>query len=259
MSKSTQPRILMVIPTLGERVDLLRKTLESIKSQSAPYDIVMVFPLKKTATAKLAKEYGAMMVEDPGSLSGAVNAGIATAKPYHEFIGWIGDDDLIAPESLKAGIDALDNHPKAVVAFGYCDYIDDKGGRIFTSKAGNLAPWIMKWGPNLMPCPGTVFRYSSLQKAGKFDETNKYSMDLDMFLRLRKLGKFVNTKRVMASFRWHPDSTTVANRKAVLRETEAVKRRHLPKHLQKISPLWDVPVRVATLLAAKRVNKLSRH
>lgn len=249
-------RILMVIPTLGERSELLRKTLESIRSQTGvAYDIVMIFPLKSSKTMKLAKEFGASVIEDPGGLSSAVNAGIAYAKPHHEFIGWIGDDDLIAPNSLRIGIEALDKNSKAVLAFGYCDYIDDKDRRIFTSRAGSLAPWIMTWGPNLMPCPGTVFRYSALKEAGEFDVENKYSMDLDMFLRLRKLGKFINTKQVMASFRWHPISTTVANRAKVLKETEMVKRKYLPRIVKPFAPLWEVPVRHATHIAAKRVTK----
>ena len=262
MTKSKAfPRILVVIPTLGQRTTLLRKTLESVKSQfPVSFDIVMVFPLKNKATMTLAKEYGALCVQDPGSLSGALNVGIATAiKPRHRYISWIGDDDLIAPESLSTTMTALDKNPDAVVAFGYCDYIDDKGFRIITSKAGNLAPWIMTWGPNLMPCPGTLFRYSALKSAGEFDVSNKYSMDLDMFLRLRKLGKFINTKTVLASFRWHPDSTTVANRNVVIKETEMVKRKYLPRPLRFIAPLWETPVRIATKIAAQHVSKLANN
>lgn len=251
----------MVVPTLGQRANLLRKTLDSIKSQSpVELDIVMIFPLKNKETAKLAKEYGAICVQDPGSLSGALNAGIAVAaKPHHEYIGWIGDDDLLAPQSLNIAMTELDGNPDAVLAFGYCDYIDDNGRKLFTSKAGSLAPWIMTWGPNLVPLPGIVFRQSSLSQAGIFDETNKYSMDLDMLLRLRKLGKFINTKNILASFRWHSSSTTVANRSAVLKETETVKRKYLPKPLQLIAPIWEIPVRFATKIAAERVSSLAKH
>ena len=249
----------MVIPTLGQRIDYLRLTLESIKAQAPTlYDIVMIYPLGNKAAAKLAKEYGASSVDDPGSISAAVNAGIATAKPHHKYIGWIGDDDLISPESLATAMNLLDQKPKAVVAFGYCDYIDSDGKKIFTSRAGTLAPWLMTWGPNLVPCPGAVFRTSALQATGGFDVNNKYSMDLDMFLRLRKIGKFINTKRIQASFRWHPTSTTVANRNKSLKETEEVKRKHLPKALRPFSPVWEIPVRHATRLAAKRVNAVAK-
>ncbi len=251
-------RMLVVLPTLGERTDLLRKTLDSIKMQSpVMYDVVMIYPLKSTDTAALAKEYGAISVDDPGGISAAVNAGIAQAKRSHDYVTWIGDDDIVTENSFSVAMKLLDQAPKAVVAFGYCDYIDSEGNKLFTSRAGNLAPWLMTWGPNLVPCPGAVFRLSAIRSVGAFDETNKYSMDLDMFLRLRKIGKFINTKRVQAAFRWHPTSTTVANRAKVVKETEAVKRKHLPKFLRPFTPLWNYPVRVATTFAARRVNHIA--
>lgn len=257
--KNDKARTLVVIPTLGLRLDLLRLTLQSIMSQAPiPFDIIMIYPLKNKEARAIADEFKAISVEDPGSISSALNAGIAQAKPWHEFISWIGDDDLIAPNSFKTCITALDNEPTATLAYGYCDYINSDGEKIFTSSAGNLAPWLMTWGPNLVPCPGILFRLSSLKKAGKFDVNNKYSMDLDMLLRLRKIGKFINTKTTLASFRWHPSSTTVANRKASLREAELVKRKYLPKYLRPIAPIWEMPVRLATIVAARRVNLLAK-
>lgn len=256
----SQPRsrVLITIPTLGERLDLLEETLESIKAQGKnAIDIVVVCPKKSTAAIKLAKKFGADIADDPGGLSAAVNVGMATAKPHHEYLCWMGDDDLLRPGALKKTMAALDANPEAVLAFGYCDYIDDKSHRIFTSRAGSLAPWIMTWGPNLVPLPGMLYRRTSLEQAGEFDPKLKYAMDLDVLLRLRKLGKFINVKETVGAFRWHPTSTTVANRNASLRETEMVKRRHLPALLRPFSALWEVPVRIATRAASRRVNKMA--
>jgi GT2 family glycosyltransferase len=260
MSKHEEKaRVLVVIPTLGEREELLRRTLESIKLQAPiKYDTVMVFPLKNKAIKTLAKEYGAEMVDDPGSLSSAVNAGIAMAKSNHEFISWIGDDDLLKKNSFKTAIKALDDNPDGVLAYGYCDYIDEDDRILFTNKAGRLAPWIMRWGPNLVPLPGMLFVKKALNKVGIFDEKNKYCMDLEMLLRLRSHGKFINTNFALAAFRWHSTSTTVSNRGKVLKETEEVKRRYLPAYLRPFSPLWDYPVRIATRIAAHRVTALAK-
>ena len=258
-SKAQKNKILIILPTLGQRTDFLRKTLDSIKLQKpVNYDLVMIFPKNSKETESLAKEFGAIIVEDHGKgLSSAVNEGLKQLKPIHKYFSWIGDDDLLSEKSLHNSQKALEENGEAVVAFGYCDYINNAGEKLFTNRTGNLAPWIMTWGPNLMPCPGTLFRCSAVKEAGQFDVNNKYSMDLDMFLRLRKLGKFINTKKTLAAFRWHSSSTTVANRKAVLKETESVKRKYLPKYLQTIAPIWEYPVRIATKLAVIRVNKLS--
>jgi GT2 family glycosyltransferase len=257
-TSTIKPRVLVVLPTLGKRNDLLRQTLKSIASQKPiTLDIVMIFPLKNQETKKLAKEYGAIMVDDPGGMSKAVNAGIAMAKPWHEYITWIGDDDYLKPGSLKTTAAALDSDNKAVVAFGYCEYINEDGKHIFTSRAGRFAPWVMRWGPNLVPMPGLLLRKSALEFAGIFDPKNKYSMDLDMLLRLRKQGKFINTRKVLAAFRWHANSQTVSNRDVVIKETEAVKRKYLPRPLQIISPIWHRPVRLATKIAARRVTAIA--
>jgi glycosyltransferase involved in cell wall biosynthesis len=252
-------RVLLIIPTLGRRVDLLRQTLESIRDQ-VPHraDIVIVCPSDAEEAVKLGAEFCARAVDDPGGMTAAINAGLAQAEPGHEYFNWIGDDDLLTPGSLAATVSALDADPGAVAAFGYCDYIDAADRVLFTSRAGVLAPWLMTWGPDLVPQPGALFRLVTVRQVGGLDPTLSYAMDLDMMLRLRRRGTFVNTGRTLSCFRWHPTSTTVANRTASLDEAEQVKRRYLSPAQRRLAPLWEGPVRAATRLAARRVNRLAR-
>ena len=98
----------------------------------------------------------------------------------------------------------------------------------------------------------------ALQKIGGFDPSLKYAMDLDAFLKLRKLGSFAWTRTPVSAFRWHPDSLTVANRLGSSREAESVKRRHLPRAIRPISGLWHRPIRWASAFAASRVNARAR-
>jgi len=255
---SSKPAILIVLPTLGKRPEYLKLTLETLAAQSpTKFDLVMVFPTSSKKTVALAKKYHATIVDDPGGMSAAVNAGIATAKPHHKFITWIGDDDYLTKDSLSVSSAALEANPDAIVAFGYCDYMTSTGKHILTSRAGRLAPWIMYWGPNLIPMPGLLMRKSALDKAGVFDVNNTWSMDLDMLIRLRKIGRFVNTKKTLAAFRWHEKSQTVANRPKVLAEVSKVQRSHMPRAISFFAPLWETPVRLATTVAAKRVNHIA--
>src|ERR1039458_5878444 len=94
-------RVLVVIPTLGDRLELLRETLRSVKDQSPVIaDVVVVCPKKSVAARKLAKEFGATVCDDPGSLSEAINVGFDLTKPWHEYVTEIGDDDLLRPGSI---------------------------------------------------------------------------------------------------------------------------------------------------------------
>jgi GT2 family glycosyltransferase len=258
---SSPPRVLLVVPTLGRRIELLEQTLRSINDQQIDgeraADVVVVTPAGAAEARTLAGRLGASVVDDSGGMSAAVNAGLSRAEPWHVYGNWIGDDDLLAPDSLATTVAALDADAAAVAAFGYCDYIDDSGTRLFTSRAGRLAPWLMTWGPDLVPQPGALFRLATVREVGGIDASLSYAMDLDLLLRLRRRGRLVNTRQVLASFRWHPNSTTVANRSPSLDEAERVKRRYLTPAGRRTAALWERPVRGATRLAVRRVNRLA--
>ena len=57
-------RILLVVPTLGTRHDLLEACLRSIRSQSTPAEVVIVSP-PNPAIRAFADSVSAQWVEDP--------------------------------------------------------------------------------------------------------------------------------------------------------------------------------------------------
>ncbi|MEO5711490.1 MAG: glycosyltransferase [Nocardioidaceae bacterium] len=259
MSHPRSPSVLVVVPTLGERIETLEESLTSVRAQKGvDTHLVVVVPDAATEAREVARRHGATLVSDPGrGLSAAVNVGIG-ARQGEEFYAWLGDDDLLVAGGLARLAGLLDADPAAVVAYGACPYIDDRGRTVTVSRAGDLAARILAWGPDLVPQPASLTRVEPLLAAGVYDETLKFAMDLDMFLRLKRLGRFVSTKEDVAAFRWHADSLTVANRGLSLAESEKVKRRYLRPGVRRFSPLWDVPVRVATRVAARQVNVRAR-
>jgi GT2 family glycosyltransferase len=246
----TTARILVVLPTLGQRPELLEQSLASIADQGDLVRCVVVAPSGVKKAQALAKAYGATWVPDPATgISAAVNAGIA-ARDGEEFYAWLGDDDLFRPGGLKVLVDLLERDPDSVLAFGACDYILNDGRTIATSRAGAAARWLLPWGPDLIPHPGTVVRLDDLVAIGGFDESLKFTLDLDAFLRLRARGSFAHTTTVVSAFRWHPDSLTVSDRRGSSREAMAVKARHLPGWLRPVHGLWSYPVWWASEVAA---------
>jgi GT2 family glycosyltransferase len=253
-------KILVVVPTLGDRLDFLKETLESVNAQRADValTLVVVSPSDAYEARRMADSFGAVLVEDPrAGISAAINRGIAAATT-EAYCSWLGDDDCFRPGGLLTLRSILDGDARAAVAYGGCDYIDPKGRILWVSAAGRLARFILPWGPNLIPNPAAMIRLDALRKTGGFDETLKLSMDLDMFLSLRRHGRLRSTRRVVAAFRWHPDSLTVANRTASSREAEAVRVRHLPGWLRPLAPVWHAPVRWASSIAASRVSARAR-
>jgi len=254
-----QPSVVVVIPTLGTRLDTLRESLDSVCAQDGvDVHLVVVVPSEADEARTIASRFGATLVNDPRrGLSAAVNAGIA-ARRGETYYAWLGDDDLLVPGGLRTLSGMLDAAPSAVVAYGGCRYIDDRGRTVTVSRAGGLATMVLPWGPNLLPQPASLSRVEALVAAGPYDESLRYAMDLDMWLRLRRMGPFLWTKEDVAAFRWHADSLTVSNRDLSLRETDDIKRRYLPRMARPLAPVWEVPVRVATRVAARQVSARAR-
>lgn len=252
-------RILVVLPTLGERLDTLRETLEAIDAQrhQVALRLVVVAPEGAQPAREMASGFGATIVDDPKTgISEAINRGIQ-AREGEEFYAWMGDDDLFRQGGLAKLQQLLEDHSDAIVAYGACEYIDPSGKVLATSSAGKLAQFLLPWGPDLIPHPGSMIRLDNLEAIGLFDPKLKYAMDLDAFRKLQKIGKFVCTREVVSAFRWHPDSLTVANRRNSSLESEAVKAKHLPAWLRPFRFIWQYPIRWASAFAAQRISRLA--
>jgi glycosyltransferase involved in cell wall biosynthesis len=255
-----QPDVLVILPTLGDRLGMLKQTLETVVEQreTVGLTLVCVMPEGAHGARAIALEYGAIVVDDPKTgISDAINSGLAQ-RSGESYYAWIGDDDMFRPGGLARLKSMLDTVSTAVLAYGACEYIDPDGRVLAISRAGKLAEFLLPWGPDLIPHPGTMIRLDDLEKIGGFDGKLKYAMDLDAFLKLRAYGSFLSTRIPVSAFRWHPDSLTVAGRLNSSKEAEFVKRRQLPAVLQPISPVWHLPVRWASSLAARRLTKKAR-
>jgi len=250
-----KPRVLLIVATLGQRAQFLRQTLESIRSQDVPSDIIVVAPENSLETRELAEEFAASLVADPGSLAAAINVGADHAEDHHDFISWLNDDDLLEPGALRLTTQALDIHEEAVVAFGACRYVDPHGRELWISRAGKWAPRILPWGPDLIPQPGMLIRSRAWKEVGGLDGSFSLAFDLDLLLKLRKLGKLQNVNGVVSSFRWHPESLTVGDRDTNIRESERAKRASLKPWQRSLVWIWERPVRFATRVAAKEIQR----
>lgn len=249
--------ILVVLPTLGDRLEMLERALQSvaIQADSDAVHLVVVTPRDKEQARQRALAFGASLVDDPGAgMSAAINAGLALATSEEYYI-WLGDDDAYAPGGLAVLRKLLDQDSGAVVAFGACEYVDDDGQVVWTSRAGALATRILGYGPNLIPHPAALIRLDALREVGGYDETLNLAMDLDVFLKLKGRGRFLSTPAVVSQFGWHDSSLTVQDRDASAREARKVKRRHLPSWLRPLEPLWEFPVQWVSRLVAGTLSR----
>lgn len=242
----------VVVPTLGERTSYLRLCLDSIGDQEGV--CVRTYVVAPSVLSEdIMADPRTTFVHDPGGgLSAALNAGLAVAAQDCRYFTWLGDDDLLRPGALREARSVLESDASVTLVYGRCDYIDERGRTLFVNTSGHLARRIIGWGPNLLPQPGSLMRLESVVKVGGLDEELRLAMDLDLFLRLRRVGRVIYLPRTLGAFRWHAGSMTVGSERASFAESDLVRRRYAPSWLRPMWPLLSNSSRLA-LAAAKMV------
>lgn len=248
----------LVVPTLGTRPEYLIQCLESIRGAGQAF-VLLVAPEGLNPKALFENGLIDAFVADPGQgLPAAINAGTANLPRGVEFINWLGDDDLLTRDSLTHVEEVLNANPNIAMVFGSCDYINSEGNLVWNNKSGQWAVQLMKAGPDLIPQPGALFRRSEFERVGGLDTQYTFAFDYDLFLKFSKKAHLKFLNQTLAKFRWHRVSLSVKDRKSSAIEASIVRVSHLPIIIRPLSPLWELPVRFATLVAGTWISKLAK-
>jgi glycosyltransferase involved in cell wall biosynthesis len=245
MTAST-PLAAVVVPTLGRRPEFLDQSLRSIREAGESY-VLLVAPAAFDASELIAAGLADQKIDETGtSLPAAIDQGFDALPESIRYIGWLGDDDLLRPGALSRTQSFLEAHPKSSAVYGACDYVDENGAIVWANRSGAWAAPLLRVGPDLIPQPGSLFRRTSYREAGKLRTDLGWAFDLDLFLRLARVGKLSYLRETLAAFRWHADSLSVGRRGDSVREASQVRREFLPGWARPLSVVWEGPVRWAT-------------
>ena len=241
----------IVVPTLGTRDVYLRQTLSSIR-RAGNAQIVIVAPTGVQLHKSLTSDLYDRLLPDPGKgLSTAIDFAIREFSDEIKFINWLGDDDLLALNSLDCASKPMRESEETIMVYGKCEYIDRSGNKITTNRSGNYARFLMRFGPQLVSQPGSLIRKDAYLAAGGLNHGYKCAFDLDLFIKLQKFGKMHYTPAVLASFRWHADSLTVASRSESVKEAREIRTSALPFYIRKLAAIWEFPISFAIRIVGK--------
>jgi GT2 family glycosyltransferase len=250
-----KPRTGVVIPTMGTRPKMLKQCLHSVKEAGSSF-VVIVGPDQDLIAQGIDKSLYDFFIQDPNcGLAAAIDAGIRALPESAVFVNWLGDDDLLTKDSHGLALEILEGNNEIVLVYGGCEYIDENGALLWKNRSGKYASALLHFGPQLIPQPGALMRRSAYIAIGGLDPSYKWAFDLDMLIRLKKVGRLQFIDATLAKFRWHEGSLSVGGRKGSVNEASFIRRKSLPKTLQLISPLWEIPMRFAILAAGDRLNR----
>ena len=255
MTQTAPKRIGIVVPTIGGRPEYLPLALKSIRAAGDAH-VILVGNQGFDASEFLAQGLIDQYTDEPEpGLAAKINFGFRQMPASVEYINWLGDDDLLTPGSLTEAAARMDKADKPVLVYGGCEYIDPVGKPIWNQKSGSWAVALLRFGPQLIPQPGALYRRDAFEKIGGLTTKFGWAFDFELFYSLSEVGKCVYLPKTLANFRWHPGSLSVGRRRESVAEASAVRKSHLPRALSAISIIWEWPVMQATYFAGIRLSK----
>jgi GT2 family glycosyltransferase len=244
----------IVVPTIGQRPEYLPLALKSIREAGSAYILLVGnkgFDAEQLKAAGLIDKY---LDEQDTGLAAKINFGFRSLPENIKYINWLGDDDLLTKGSLDVALARISQPDSPVLVYGGCEYIDPEGSKIFVNRSGSWAVPLLRFGPQLIPQPGALYRRDAFEKVGGLSQEFGWAFDFELFLSLSKIGKAVFVPQVLAKFRWHPGSLSVKTRHHAVVEASRARRLHLPKAIRSIAWLWEIPLIAATYFGGVLVS-----
>ena len=180
------------IITTHNRADLLKKAIESVKSQTySDLEIIVVDDASDDNTEKMCRSikgisYIRISKEESRGGNYARNVGIKNAKG--EYVAFLDDDDRWEPRKIEMQVKVLDNNKDiGMVYTGLYVDTEKKGFNyviLFDENArGNLVEKGLFWKP-ICSTSAMLVRKNILEEIGYFDEKVRYWQEYELTLRL---------------------------------------------------------------------------
>lgn len=233
---SPWPRVTIITPSYNQGA-FLEEALRSILLQGYPDLELLVYDGgSQDESVAILRRYAAHLSHwqsgPDGGQAQALNQGFARATG--DIIAWLNSDDVYAPGALFAVAEAL-RPPACQVVFGDCRVIDREGrpqpGCSRRRRSIRQEDWVRFWVDFPAMQPAIFLSRQALQAVrgpdGRvLDEALRYAFDYDLWLRLSARFPFQPLPRLLAGFRRHRASKTLAESERFIPEILAQSRRY---------------------------------
>lgn len=241
-TSSASARVTIVI-AVHDAGRWLEATLRSVVDQSVrEWRCHVIDDGSTDDTAAIAQRFARddprfRVVSQPNSgVSRARNRVLAETAGEAPYVAVLDGDDLWLPDALDVLTRALDQDPDAVGVQSLAEYIDEQGAplrpgahpavqrRKFRVEGRRVVP--VEYGAGagftdllvtsgLYPPASMLFRRSAVEAAGRYDPAFRAQGDWDMYLRMSRLGHFVELDRQTAWYRIRAENLTSDRSKVV--------------------------------------------
>ena len=245
---SEVPLVTVVTPSLNHG-RFIRDTIESVLSQGHPRVEYLVMDGGSTdETLTILASYGdrlAWVSEPDGGQTQAINKGWRRARG--SIIAYLNSDDTYLPGAIEKAVAGLCAHPDAAAVYGEGYHVDEAGRVIERYPTEPFDP--ARLGQTCFICQPTVFlRRDVVERLGYLDESRRYCMDYDLWIRLARVSRFVYLAEYLAHTRVHAETKTTEHRLPV--HAEILDTVH--HHFGHLTSQWVYGYALAVLHAHRR-------
>jgi len=159
--------------------------------------------------------------------SDAINKGLRRATG--ELVAWLNADDLLLPGALEHVAHAYSKDDRAPFYFGNGLRVDAQG--VTKSEFFPVVPVIFDrealiYGLNYVLQPSTFMRRAALAECGWLDETLRWGMDTDLWIRLSAAGQPVFVDGLLSASREYEETKTSIGMFERVEELRRIAERH---------------------------------
>jgi glycosyltransferase involved in cell wall biosynthesis len=192
----------------------IRATIESVLSQGYPgLEYFVADGGSKDETVKVLTAFGDRIrwVSEPdGGQTAAINKGLRNTTS--DIVAYLNSDDVYLPGAIAKAVAFFEKYPDVDVVYGDFHAIDEGGELIDRIKTIPYDSAILLYDANYICQPASFYRRSLLDKIGMFDESLRFLMDYEFFLRAAKRGVgFKMIAEPLAAIRFHGDCKTLSD------------------------------------------------
>ena len=211
----TAPSISVIIPVYNGET-YIESTVRSVIECGDDYgvELIVVNDGSTDSTLEILKAFKTSinLISTPNrGESSAVNTGIDSASSDLLLVV-SADDPIFTPRIFLGVMEFFENNPSSVALYSDWRLIDEQGEILYSKFPGKYSEQELIGNFHCQPGPGTFFRKGSAIQIGGRSQRWKFVGDYDFWLRLSRVGDFGYRNEVLAQWRSHSNSTSIAQR-----------------------------------------------